>query len=468
MGSLTPGDDRAPVEPPDGALAPAPAATVEGRTDGAALPVRASLISVAHQGVGQALRVAAHLVLARLLSAEAFGLMGLVNSCTTAVELFSDLGIGQKIVHSPRGTEPAFLDTAWTIKSVRGCVLWLATLLLAWPVADFYGVPSLLYLVPVVGLGAILGGLTSTSVHLQERHLTLGRLVALQLSAQAVAAVVTIAWAWLHPTVWSLVAGGLAGGAVLLVGSHTLLAGARNRFRWDRESAREIFHFGRWMLPSTIVYFVLVLSHRLILGKLVSAEVLGLFNIASFLAGFVVLLLTGVSSRVLFPLFARQGEAASPAAFRQRVARARGNLLVLALPPLCVLVVWGPETIALLYDARYLGAGWMTQVLAAGALVDCVITTSGSLPLARGDSRRHFLSLAGGTLLFAGGLLAGYALGGWRGVVVALAAAPLARYPGLAWALHRHGVWQPLLDLAALLGSGALIAGLWALKAALV
>ncbi len=468
MGSLSPDGDVTPAEPPDGALATPTALADEGSAAGIASPVRAGLISVVHQGAGQAIRVAVHLVLARLLSAEAFGLMGLVNSCTTAVELFSDLGIGQKIVHSPRGSEPAFLNTAWTIKSLRGFLLWLMTVLLAWPVARFYDVPALLYLVPVVGLGAILGGLTSTSVHQQERSLTLGRLVALQLATQALAGVVTIAWAWRYPTVWSLVAGGLASGAAMLAGSHVLLAGTRNRFRWDPDSAHEIFHFGRWMLPSTIVYFVLVLSHRLILGKFVSAEVLGLFNIATFLAGFVVLLLAGVSQRVLFPLFARQGEAVTPAAFRGRVARARGHLLALSLPPLCVLVVWGPEVIALLYDTRYAGAGWMTQVLAAGALVDSVITTSGNLLLARGDSRRHFLSLAGGTLLFVAFVAAGWALGGWRGVVVALAAAPVARYPALAWALHGQGVWQPLLDLVALLGSGALIAVLWALKAVLV
>jgi len=52
--------------------------------------------------------------------------------------------------------------------------------------------------------------------------------------------------------------------------------------------------------------------------------------------------------------------------------------------------------------------------------------------------------------------------------MVALAAAPVARYPALAWALHRQHVWQPLLDLTALLGAGGLIGILWALKAVLL
>jgi O-antigen/teichoic acid export membrane protein len=413
-------------------------------------------------------RVGSHLALARLVSAEAFGLMGLVNSCTTGVELFSDLGVPQKIVHSPRGAEPVFLNTAWTIKSLRGFALWAVTLLLAYPLARFYNTPQLQYLVPVVGLTAILSGFASTNIHLQERNLSLERVVALQIAAQIIAAIVMVAWAWRQPTVWALVAGGLATAGVTMVGSHLVLPGPRNRFQWEPAAAHEVFHFGKWMLPSTIVYFILVLSHRLILGKFVTAEVLGFYNIASFLASFVVMLLGGVSTRVLLPLFARQGEASSNQEFRKRVGRARRNLLVLSLPPLCVLTVFGPQIIHLLYDRRYVGAGWMTQVLAAGAVGDCIITSSGSLLLARGDSRRHFLTLVGGALLLAAFVVTGYLLGGWQGVVIALAASPLARYPALAWGLHRQCVWQPLLDLIALLGSAALVALLWALKAALL
>lgn len=406
-----------------------------------------------------------HLLLARFLSVDAFGLMGIVNSCTTAVELFSDLGIGQKIVHSPRGEEPAFLDTAWTLKSVRGLVLWLVTLLLAWPVALFYDTEALLYLVPVVGLGALLGGLTSTRVSSLERRLELGRVVSLQLTAQVLAAAVMLLWAYLAPSVWCLVAGGLVYATILLIGSHTVLGGARNHVRWEPAAALEIYRFGKWILPATMVYFLLVLSHRLVLAKFVTTEVLGLFNIAAFLAGFVPQAMEVLAARVLLPLFAREGDAPPTADSLLRLRGARLKLLALALPALSLLVVFGPEVVGLLYDHRYAGAGWMVQVMAAGGLVACINASAGSLLLARGDSKRHFLSLAGGAVLFGAFLVVGYLLGGWRGLVVALAAAPVARYPALAWALWRQGVWQPMVDLLAILAAGGLVGLSWWVKA---
>jgi O-antigen/teichoic acid export membrane protein len=457
----------------DGAPTPAarlPAATPRAaarRAERTGSPLRAGVLSIVHHGVTQVIRVGSHLILAKLLSVEAFGLMGIVNSLTTAVELFSDLGIGQKIVQSPRGDDPAFLNTAWTLKSLRGIVLWLATLLLAWPVARFYGVDVLAVLVPVVGFGAVLSGFGSTAIHSRERRLDLGRLVSLQVTGQVLGGVVMIVWALLAPSVWSLAVGLLTSALVVLVGSHVWLSGVRNRFQWDRESVSEVLRFGRWMLPATIVYYCLTLSHRLILGKFVTAEVLGLFNIAAFLAGFVPQTLGAVSARVLFPLFARREESVPHAVFLQQIGRARRGLLALALPLVCVLVVWGPEIVGLLYDDRYLGAGWMVHVLAMGSIVECVNGTSTILLLSLGDAKLHCLALAGAAVLFAMFVVAGYLLRGWQGIVVAVAAAPLARYPALAWALHRHAVWQPLLDLSALIGAGGVLGAFWLLKAIL-
>lgn len=430
----------------------------------AALPIRAGIISVAHHGASQLVRVASHLVLARLLSAEAFGLMGLVASCTTAVELFTDLGIAQNIIQNPRGADRTFLNTAWTIKAIRGFVLWMLAALLAWPFATFYDAPTLLFLIPIAGVTVLLSGLESTSLVSMQRSLNLGRYALLQISVQVIGSGVMIVWALVDPSVWALAAGGIASGFALVLASHLLAPGPRNYPLLDRESVGLIVKFGRWMLPATMVYFFVSASHRLILGKFVSAEQLGFFNIALFLSGFVVAIADTLGTRVLFPLFAREGRSLEHENFVRRVARARIVLLALTLPPLCVLVAWGAEIVGLLYDARYAGAGWMVQILAAGAIVDCIAATSRNLILARGDSRRHFFSMLGGAVLFAAFVVAGYQWDGWQGLVVALAAAPLARYPALAWALHRQRLWQPLLDFGALACAAAMTALFWAVK----
>ena len=93
---------------------------------------------VAPMGVGVALRLGTNIVLARLLAPEIFGLMLVVNMLRTGTELLSDIGIGQSVVRSKREPDHAFLDTAFTIQLLRGAVLTLVMVALAYPLAVLY------------------------------------------------------------------------------------------------------------------------------------------------------------------------------------------------------------------------------------------------------------------------------------------------------------------------------------------
>ena len=69
--------------------------------------VRLGWMSVGYGGA-QLLRLANNVILARLLAPPIFGLMAVVNSIRTGVELLSDVGIMQNIVSNPRGDHPDF------------------------------------------------------------------------------------------------------------------------------------------------------------------------------------------------------------------------------------------------------------------------------------------------------------------------------------------------------------------------
>ena len=71
-------------------------------------------------GSSQIIRLGSNLVLARLLFPEAFGIMSLVTVVMQGLTMISDLGVGPSIIHSKRGDDPNFLNTAWTIQVIRG------------------------------------------------------------------------------------------------------------------------------------------------------------------------------------------------------------------------------------------------------------------------------------------------------------------------------------------------------------
>ena len=210
-----------------------------------ALVRRGTLWSIAGYGGAQALRFAGNLVLTRLLMPEAFGLMALVNAVQQGLVLFSDLGIGPSIVQGKRGEDPAFLNTAWTMQTLRGLGLACAAAAIAAPFASFYGNPLLAWVLIASASTALISGFNSTRLYSAYRRVDLARVSVIEIGSQAVGLAAILAWASVDRSVWALVAGGIAGSLTNLALTFVILPGIPNRFCWDRSAVAQIFRFGR-------------------------------------------------------------------------------------------------------------------------------------------------------------------------------------------------------------------------------
>lgn len=248
------------------------------------LALRGTVWTLLGYGAAQVLRLGGNLILTRLLFPELFGLMALVNTFLIGLALLSDPGIGFSLVQNRRGTESAFLNTAWTIQVVRGIGLWLVSFGLAIPFAEFYGEPQLRTILPVAAFGLLLAGFNSTSLETLKRTLRLGTLTRLELGVQASGLLVVIIWAYLAPGIWALVAGGLTAAVVRLIASHWVQQGPRNRFVWDSFAAHDIWTYGKWIFLTSAITFFGEQSDRLLLGKVALLTILGVYGIALTLA----------------------------------------------------------------------------------------------------------------------------------------------------------------------------------------
>lgn len=398
-------------------------------------------------GGSQALRLASNLVLTRILFPEAFGLMALVQVVLTGLMLFSDVGLGPSIAQNKRGDDPLFLDTAWTIQVARGFCLWALTGLLAWPAAQFYGAPELLWFLPVAGAGLAIAGFNPTRIETANRHLLVGRLTLLDLTAQVIGILSMIGLALATGSVSALVIGGIIQAAAKLALTHWGLPGRRNRLHWEAEAAQELIRFGKWIFLSTAFWFLTSQGDRAILGKFVPLDVLGIYNIGYFLASFPMLLGHAVNQRLMLPVY-RDRPAAASAANRRRQRQLRSGLTAGALGLLLVMALLGPWLVDLLYDDRYGPAGAMV-VLTSLALAPAVITmTYDQSALAAGDSRFFFLYSAVRALLQTGLFLGGVISMGLPGGIAALCLSMLAAYPVLVALARKHAAWDPLHDAA--------------------
>lgn len=409
--------------------------------------LRGSAITALAYAGSQALRLASNLILARLLFPEAFGLMALVSVVLVGLQMFSDMGLSPAIARSARGDDPAFLDTAWTLQIGRGVVLWLGASVLAWPMATLYGAPALQALIPVAALSLLIAGFNPTRIETANRHLMLGRVTVLDVISQAVGIVVMVAMAWVTGSVWALVIGSLTGALVKLGLMTILLPGPANHLRWEHDAVRELVHFGKWILLSTVCGFALSQGDRLILGAYLSLEQLGIYNIGYFLASFPWLLGGAVTMRVMIPLY-RDDPPGAKAANAPRVRRMRMAMTGGLLGLLAVLALAGVPLVHLLYDDRYVAAGAIVVLVACVQMPAVVGMTYDQAALAAGDSKAFFAVLLAKACLQTAAILIG--AHGW-GLVGALAGQGLAltlAHPLIIWLARRHQVWDRDHDIA--------------------
>lgn len=423
--------------------------------------MRSSVLTVGSFGLSQVLRLLSNLVLTRLLYPEAFGLMGLVTVFLMGLAMFSDVGVGPAIARSPRGDDPNFLNTAWTLQILRGIILFLAGCALAWPLSVFYGEPLLAGMLALASVQFLITGFSPTRRETANRHLRLGRLMLIDLAAQVIGLVVIVVLTFWLRSVWALVLGSLSGVALQVLFTALFLPGPRNRIRMERQAVHELIHFGKWIFLSTICGFVIGQSDKLILGKFLTLEHFGIYSIGFFLGSFPMLLGNVAITRLLIPIYRERPPGESRDNFlklrRMRVLVTAGLMGLIAVA--AFLGVWLVE---LLYDDRYRDAGAVVVLVACIQVPAIIGLTYNQAALAAGDSRRFFVFTMTRAVLVVGGLFLGVQAGGLLGALVGQGLAFVLSYPALVWLVARLGAWDPLHDLVfGALGIVCVTGALW-------
>jgi O-antigen/teichoic acid export membrane protein len=417
--------------------------------------IRGSVWTLGSHALSQIIRLASNVALGYFLFPKAFGVMALIYTFTSGLEMLSDFGVRQNIIRSKRGDDPTFLNTAWTFQAVRGTLLWICSCLLAYPASMVYNEPLLASMLPVVALNILMSGFMSTNWATASRHLSFRRLTFLELSTQVLgtfgmvvaAAIVFYMKAPEDIAIWSLVIGGNVALLLRLILSHTYLEGIHNRFCWDKESLQELRGFGQWVFISTIMTFFALQGNNLIIPKLLGFSFFGVFSIAQTLSRSTIDVLNIVNDRVLFPSYSElvreRPERLYPVLRRARIAMNTMNL-VLSL----VFILLGKHIIQILYPKpAYLDAGWMLQILALGSLMTILGYSYMNVLPAQGRTFLMCLMMGIQVGIQFITIFVGNYLGGAYGTIVGIAAVGWVFYPVQVICFIRLKLWQPEVDI---------------------
>lgn len=397
-------------------------------------------------GYGQGVRLAGNIALAFLFrdNMEAIGIMALVNSLNTGLQMTSDVGLNMSVVQHERGEDRTFLNTAWTLQVIRGVLLFVVCCVVGVPYAMFFEEPVLGWLVPATGLVLILVAVQSPGVLIAERRIEVWRKILLDVVAQTVTLGTMLAWALLSPTVWAMAAGVVVGGGARAISSYWLAPAAAPRLRLEREACRAMLGFGGWLLVATMLTYFATELPTLSLGKAFGKAELAVFAVAYMLATFSSQAVARLSRHVVFPVFAavknRGGDIAEAAERMQRPLRVFAGVATAAV------YAAGPSIVLMLYPHEYADAAWMVRLLAITSILVVLGESLKMSLLSLGHARSavwgqgaKLAALA--ALLPLGSMLTTRTMS-WAlpGFVAAAALAEGARYMAFAIMTREHGI----------------------------
>jgi len=408
--------------------------------------VRSSALTLVNFGSGQIIRLAANLVLTRLLFPEAFGIMALASVTVIALNQFSDVGIIPSIIRSKRGEDPVFLDTAWTIKIIRSVILWLVAYLIAQPLSVFYNEPLLAQIIPFLAVTTVIEGFLPTKIETALRNIQHGRMTVLDITSNLFSVTSMIIMAWQLNSLWALPIGTVIGSFGKLVLYQFFMPGRRNGFALEKAAALELMHFGKWIFPATIATFLIIEADKFLIGRYSSLETLGIYNIGFFLASFPLIIARMLGGRVMVSYFksASEEQSESTAKKTRKLMFLLFGGLSMAIIPLVLLGQWIVE---FLYDDRYIAAGLILVTLTSMNILQIAQIPYQNAQLALGRGKDYFILLACKAFFVIVCIWIGLENFGLLGAILGQGAAMVLSYPIVVYFARKLEVFDPLYDL---------------------
>jgi O-antigen/teichoic acid export membrane protein len=243
------------------------------------------------------------IILARLLAPHDFGLFGIALLAIATLETFSQTGFQAALVQKKKNVEP-YLDTAWTISAIRGIILFLILFSSAPLIANFFDSAQATLIIKVIAVSTLLSGFRNIGIIFFQKELEFNKQFLYEISATLVDLTVAIILAFILRNVWALVWGGLAANFVRVFMSY-IIHPYRPRIKFEKEKFQELFAFGKWVLGSSILVFLITQGDDIFVGKMLGVTALGLYQMAYLISNLPATEITHVISQVTFPAYSK-------------------------------------------------------------------------------------------------------------------------------------------------------------------
>lgn len=346
--------------------------------------------------IEQALRLARNMIIARVITPEAFGVMAIVLAVSSALESFTDIGIKSAVIQNADGQEETFLNAAWWLSMARSVGLYLTAYAVSPWISGFYSMPGLTPLMRIAFLSIIFNGALSAGLYLAFKKMDFKSWVIVNLGGCIFGVITAVILVFYIQDVWALVAGFTVESAARCFLSF-IVSFYPPGLRFNRIHLNSILRFARGVFGLPILTNIFLQIDVFIIGKFCTPKELGLYSIAAAFARIPFQMVGTLIGQVAMPVFAEMQEEKKRS--NAVILKITYVLSFLGFPMLLYMMLYSRELLTVLYGERYGDAALPFAILMMTSFLRIVNVPIVTYYFAIGRPEIHRLATALRTLM---------------------------------------------------------------------
>lgn len=297
-----------------------------------------------------AISFVSNILLARLLTPDDYGVIGMLMIFIAVANTFVDGGFGSALIQKKESTKEDYSTIFWW-NMFLSLVLYGILYLCAPAIARFYDLPLLSQVLRVQGFVLILNALSIIQHSQLRKQLKFKQLASVTVISAVLSAGITIVLAYMGWGVWALVAQQL-----MLSGFAAIQLWVLNRWGpflvFSKSSFKQLFSFGGFMLCTNLINTLCNNIQGLLIGKFFPPATLGYYTQARKLEEIASTSLATVVEQVSYPILVQIQDD------KQRLIAVLKKLILsisfISISLMIILIILSRPLIVFLYSEKWL------------------------------------------------------------------------------------------------------------------
>jgi len=333
------------------------------------------------------LRLASIMLLARMLTPEHFGLVGMVTALTVLIERFQDIGLGDAIIQRKEITHEQVSTLFWINLGI--CIF--STILIALSakvVAWFYNDQRLIWITIALSSSFVCSGSSIQHQALIRRRMRFNQQALIKIFSVTFSIAVGITLAWLGYGYWALVWKELARSFLSTVLAWSFCSW-RPGLPVRNAGVGSMLQFGGNITGYNILFYLTNNLDSILIGKFFGAVPVGLYSRAKQLAAIPATQLLEPMKNVSIPALSTLQD--DPVTYGNYYGKMLAFLAFIYMPMIVYIGIYAHPIVYIALGSQWMDAVPIFRLYAVSLFASPIVTMYGLIMLSLGQGRRYFL-----------------------------------------------------------------------------